>query len=366
MSSRLFQALRVGSFELPNRVVMAPLGRARAHAETREPVRSVQTYYVQRASAGLIVSEATHISAESVSRPGTSAIHSESQVAAWRQVTDAVHAAHGRIFQQLFHLGRKADPARLPHGGLPGAPSAIAAHGEFSTAEGPRPFPVPRVLTQSEISARVAEFKRAAENSRRAGFDGVEIHGANGFLVDQFLRDGANRRGDTHGGSIENRARFLLEVVDAVCEVWGPERVGVRVSPHATQDGTVDSTPRATYAYAARELARRGVAYLHLIEPVTTDASVRIGDVIRQQYHGPLVLCGGFERESAERALAAGEADLIAFGVGFIANPDLVERLRRNAPWNTPDPSTFYTGGDRGYIDYPALPSGEGLEHATA
>jgi len=359
MSSRLFQTLRVGAIELPNRVIMAPLGRARAHAETREPLRSVQTYYVQRASAGLIVSEATHVSAESVSRPGTSAIHSEGQVAAWREVTDAVHTAHGRIFQQLFHLGRKADPARLPHGGLPGAPSAIAARGEFSTPEGPRPFPVPRVLTQSEITARVADFKRAAENSRRAGFDGVELHGANGFLVDQFLRDGANQRSDSHGGSIENRARFLLEVVDAVCEVWGPERVGVRLSPHATQDGTVDSAPRATYAHAARELARRGVAYLHLIEPVTTDAASRIGDVLRQHYPGPLVLCGGFERESAERALAAGEADLIAFGLGFIANPDLVERLQHNAPWNTPDPSTFYTGGDQGYIDYPFLPQAQ-------
>jgi N-ethylmaleimide reductase len=334
---------------------MAPLGRARAHAETREPLPSVLTYYVQRATAGLIVSEATHVSAESVSRPGTSAIHSDAQVIAWKRVTGAVHAAGGRIFQQLFHLGRKADPARLPGGGLPAAPSAVAAIGEFSTPQGPRPFPVPRELQVEEIAERVQAFASAAENSKRAGFDGVEIHGANGFLIDQFLRDTANRRSDQHGGPIEARARFLLDVVDAVTSVFGRDRVGVRLSPHHKADGTDDSTPRETFGYAAAELSKRGIAYLHLIEPPTTPESERLAPVLRRAFRGPLILCGAFDREHAQRALEEGRADLIAFGVGFIANPDLVERLRRDAAWNAPDPGTFYSGGDRGYIDYPFL-----------
>jgi N-ethylmaleimide reductase len=353
--SALFEPLKVGDLELPNRVLMAPLGRARAHAESREPLPSVQTYYVQRASAGLIISEATHISADSVSRAGTSAIHSKGQVAAWRTVTDAVHAAGGRIFQQLFHLGRKADPARLPKGGLPPAPSAIPARGEFATPEGPRPFPVPRTLEPQEIAAIVREFAQAAENSKQAGFDGVEIHGANGFLVDQFLRDGANRRGDTHGGSVDKRARFLLEVTDAVIDVFGAGRVGVRLSPHAKQDGTDDSAPAETFGYAAAQLERRGIAYLHLIEPVTIPGREQLAPSVRRNFRGPLALCGGFTGESAQRAIAENRADLIAFGVGYIANPDLVERLRRDAPWNEPDPSTYYSGGDKGYIDYPFL-----------
>jgi N-ethylmaleimide reductase len=353
--SALFEPLQVGALSLPNRVLMAPLGRARAHAETREPLPSVQTYYVQRASAGLIISEATHVSPDSVSRPGTSAIHSDGQAAAWRKVTDAVHGAGGRIVQQLFHLGRKADPARLPRGGLPPAPSAIAARGEFATPSGPRPFPVPRALEPHEIPAIVAEFAQAAANSQRAGFDGVEIHGANGFLIDQFLRDGANRRDDAHGGSVERRARFLLEVVDAVIAVLGAGRVGVRLSPHAKADGSDDSAPAETFGYAAAQLARRGIAYLHLIEPVTIPDREQLAPLLRRNFRGPLALCGGFTRESAQRALAEQRADLIAFGVGYIANPDLVERLRRDAPWNEPDPSTFYSGGDRGYIDYPFL-----------
>jgi N-ethylmaleimide reductase len=353
--SKLFEPLRVGGIELPNRVVMAPLGRARAHAETRVPLPSVLTYYVQRASAGLIVSEATHVSAESVSRPGTSAIHDDAQVAAWKTVTDAVHAAGGRIFQQLFHLGRKADPARLPGGGLPAAPSAIAAIGEFNTPQGPRPFPVPRELLVEEIAERVRAFALAAENSKRAGFDGVEIHGANGFLIDQFLRDKANRRGDAHGGSIAARARFLLDVVDAVTAVFGRDRVGVRLSPHHKLDGTDDSTPRETFGYVAGELSKRGIAYLHLIEPPTTPEAEQFAPDLHRAFRGPLILCGAFDRNSAQRALAEDRADLIAFGVGFIANPDLVERLRRDAAWNPPDQSTFYSGGDQGYIDYPFL-----------
>ncbi|MET0794714.1 MAG: alkene reductase [Polyangiaceae bacterium] len=353
--SQLFEAMCVGALTLPNRIVMAPLGRARADAQNREPTPSVVAYYVQRATAGLIISEATHISPNSVSRPGTSAIHNDTQVAAWRRVTDAVHLAGGRIVQQLFHLGRKADPARLPNGGLPGAPSAIAAKGEFSTPNGPQPFPVPRVLELDEIPGLVEEFRAAALNSKRAGFDGIEIHGANGFLIDQFLRDGANQRSDRYGGSIENRARFLLEVLDATSAVFGADRVGVRVSPHAVADGLSDSTPRETFRYVAEQLERRGVAYLHLIEPANTPLAARFASGLREAFHGPLIVCGGFDRASAQRTLNERHAELIAFGAGFIANPDLVERLRRDAPWNTPDPSTFYSGGDRGYVDYPFL-----------
>lgn len=355
--STLFEPIEVGAFTLPNRIVMAPLGRARSEAGKREPLPSVVAYYVQRASAGLIISEATHISPESVSRPGTPAIHTDGQVDAWKRVTDAVHAAGGLIFQQHFHLGRKADPALLPEPGLPGAPSPIAALGEFSTAGGPRPFPVPRELTVEEIAARVEAFAHAARNAKRAGFDGVEIHGANGFLIDQFLRDGANQRADAHGGAIEARARFLLRVVDAAIEVFGAARVGVRLSPHHKVDGTRDSTPVETFTHAAEQLSQRAIAYLHLIEPVTTAESERLGPTLRRAFRGRLVLCGGFNRHSAQQALDQDRADAIAFGVGFIANPDLVERLRRDAPWNTPDPSTFYSGGDRGYIDYPALAS---------
>ena len=359
MSSKLLSPLRLGALTLPNRVIMAPLGRARADLETREPLPRVVTYYVQRASAGLIISEATHVAPESVSRPGTAAIHNARQVQAWRQVTDAVHAAGGRIFQQLFHLGRKADPGRMPAGEWPAAPSEIAALGEVSTPAGPRPFPVPRALSLAEIAARVAAFGEAARQAQLAGFDGVEIHAANGFLIDQFLRDGSNRRSDAYGGSIPARARFLLEVVDAAIEVFGRERVGVRVSPHFNVDGSHDSTPRETFGYVAAQLDRRGVAYLHLIEPVSTPASERLAPALRERYRGPLILCGGFDRRTAERALDSEQADLIAFGVGYIANPDLVERLRTDAPWNPPDTETFYSGGDRGYIDYPFLPAAQ-------
>jgi N-ethylmaleimide reductase len=351
----LFAPFNVGPLELPNRVVMAPLGRARADVERREPTDSVVAYYVQRASAGLIISEATHVAFDSVSRPGTAAIHTSGQIVAWRRVTDAVHAAGGRIFQQLFHLGRKADPARLPYVGLPKAPSPIAALGEFSTPAGPRPFPIPRALESDEIPGLVAEFADAAANARRAGFDGVEIHGANGFLIDQFLRDAANRRRDGYGGGVENRARFLLQVVDAVSDVFSAARVGVRLSPHATADGMGDSAPRETFRHVATQLGRRGVAYLHLIEPVGTADSEQLAPLLREAFSGPFILCGGFNRASARLAVEESRADLIAFGVGFIANPDLVHRLRLDAPWNQPDPATFYSGGDRGYIDYPFL-----------
>ncbi|SEJ49303.1 N-ethylmaleimide reductase [Azotobacter beijerinckii] len=351
----IFQPGELGSLALANRIVMAPLGRARSDVRSRSPLPRVATYYSQRASAGLIVSEATHVSPNSVSRPGGSAIHSAEQVEGWKAVTAAVHAAGGRIFQQLFHLGRKAHPACLPGNALPIAPSAIAAKGEAETPEGVKPFPVPRAVERAEIPALVEEFRQAARNALLAGFDGVEIHAANGYLVDQFLRDGSNRRRDDYGGSVPNRARFLLEIVDALIGVFGPGRIGVRISPHFTLDGIGDSDPAALYAHVAEQLQARGIAYLHLIEPDSIEPARRLAPRLRQLFRGALILAGEFDRASAIRALGQGRADFVAFGRLFIANPDLVERLRREAPLNTPGEATFYSGGDHGYINYPFL-----------
>lgn len=351
----LFQPGRLGQLELHNRLVMAPLGRARSDLDTRQPLPRVVTYYRQRASAGLIVSEATHVSAESVSRPGGSAIHDDAQVQAWQPVTAAVHAEGGRIFQQLFHLGRKAHPSRLPNHELPVAPSAIAAQGEVPTPEGPQPFPVPRALARDEIAQRVEDFRHAARNAGRAGFDGVEIHAANGYLIDQFLRNASNQREDDYGGSVQNRARFLLEIVDAAIAELGADHVGVRVSPHFTVDGSGDSDPRALYLYVVDQLQVRSIAYLHLIEPDSTPDEQRLAPELRQRFKGALILAGEFDRERAIHAIEQGRADFIAFGRLFIANPDLVERLRLQAPLNAPDESSFYVGGDAGYIDYPFL-----------
>ncbi len=345
---------RLGNIVTPNRIVMAPLGRARNSDPGREPVLRSVTYYVQRASAGLIISEATHVSASSVSRPGTGAIHSISQVAAWKKVTDAVHAAQGRIFQQLFHLGRKADPDRLG-GALPIAPSAIAAIGEISGIAGPKPFPVPCALASDEIPEIIQQFQAAAINAHAAGFDGIELHAANGFLIDQFLRDSANQRSDDYGGSVANRARLLLEIVDDAIAIFGAGGVGVRVSPHATQDGLNDSNPAALYSHVARELSARGIGYLHLIEPDSIPEANKLLPALRPIFAGPLILAGEFNQGSAEAAIADGRADYVAFGRLFIANPDLVERFRLGAPLNVPDPATFYSGGDAGYIDYPTL-----------
>ncbi len=351
----LFAPGRIGKLETSNRIIMAPLGRGRNSEPGREPQERAVIYYTQRATAGLIISEATHVSASSVSRPGTAAIHTQGQVAAWRKVTGAVHAANGRIFQQLFHLGRKADPDRLPGRLLPVAPSAIAAKGELPTPTGPKPFPVPRVLETDEISGLVDQFSAAIANSRTAEFDGVELHAANGFLIDQFLRDGANRRKDIYGGSIENRARFLLEIVDRAVTVFGPGGVGVRISPHFLLDGSSDSDPLGLYSYVARQLDKRGIAYLHVIESDATPSAARVAPVLRELFTGAFILAEDFTRDSAEAAIAEGRADFVAFGKFYIANPDLVERFKLRAPLNAPDVATFYNGGDGGYIDYPAL-----------
>lgn len=352
----LFEPGRIGDLTLPNRIIMAPLGRARNDPEKREPRALSAQYYAQRATAGLIISEATHVSPGSVSRPGTGAIHLQGQVLAWRKVTNAVHDARGRIFQQLFHLGRKADPDRLPGGLPPVAPSAIAAQGSLPTRNGPRPFPEPRALRLGEIAALRDEFALAFENAKAAGFDGVELHAANGFLIEQFLRDDANQRGDAYGGSIANRARFLLELTDAAIRVFGQGGVGVRLSPHFDADGPGASDPEVIYPYVAHQLGDRGIAYLHVIEPDSTPEHRKLAPRLKEAFGGAFILAGEFNRDSARRAIDEDRADFVAFGRLYIANPDLVARFRQPEPkLNAPDEATFHAGGAKGYTDYPAL-----------
>lgn len=352
----LFTPIQIGPLTLPNRVVMAPMTRNRAGAGN-VPTALMSEYYVQRASAGLILTEATQVSPQGVGYPGTPGIHSDAQVAGWRRVTDAVHAAGGRIFLQLWHVGRISHPSLQPNGALPVAPSAIAPEGEAFTASGPQPFVTPRALETAEIPGIVAQFEHGARLARAAGFDGVEIHGANGYLIDQFLRDGTNRRTNRYGGSLANRARFLLEVTEAVAGVWGAERVGVRLSPRGDFNDMHDSDPRATFGYAALALAPLGLAYLHIVEPVGSlpDGTPPLAPDLKDAFGGPLMINGGYTRPLAEAALARGVADLVSFGASFLANPDLPLRLVRNAPLNAPDPATFYGGDRRGYTDYPAL-----------
>jgi N-ethylmaleimide reductase len=351
----LLEPGRLGDFELPNRLIMAPLARARSLEPNREPPERVVTYYRQRATAGLIISEAGHVAADSVSRPGGSGMHTEGHMQAWRNVTDAVHQDGGRIFQQLFHLGRKAHQSRLPGNATPVAPSAIAARGEVPTPSGPQPWPVPRELASAEIPLLVETFRRAIELSKFAGFDGVEVHAANGFLIDQFLRDSTNQRNDAYGGTIGNRSRFLLQIVDAAIGIFGRGRVGVRVSPHFTQDGIDDSDRAALFGHVADELDARQIAYLHLIESDAVPRPERLAPILRQRFRGAFILAEGYTRESATKAVAEGRADFVAFGALFIANPDLVERFSHRAPLNPPDTATFYNGGEEGYIDYPFL-----------
>ena len=350
----LFEPIRIGVLDLPNRFVMPPMGRARADQD-RVPTALMATYYAQRASAGLIVTEGSQVSPASISRPGSPAIHNARQAAGWRNVTDAVHAAGGRIFQQLSHHGRRVLASRLPRGELPIAPSAIAADGFLETPAGKETFAVPKAVTAEEIQAVVAEYRAAAINARDAGFDGVEIHAASALLVDQFLRDGTNRRTDRYGGSIDNRARFLLEIIDAIGGILGTARIGVRLSPHFGGDGIDDSDPKATFTRVAALLGERRIAYLHLVESALTLPAQRFAPELRAAFKGPVILCGDFTKGDAEEALADGRADLIGFGRAFIANPDLVTRLRIDAGLNEPDMPSFYGKDARGYIDYPFL-----------
>ncbi len=350
----IFAPYRLGDLELRSRLVMAPMTRSRA-VDGNVPSPHAITYYTQRASAGLIVTEGTQVSPQGVGYVRTPGIHSDAQVAGWRKITEAVHRAGGKIFLQLWHVGRISHPDF--HGGaLPVAPSAIAADGEVFTYGGPKRMVAPRALDQSELPGIVAQFRAGAENAKKAGFDGVEIHGANGYLLDQFVRDGTNKRTDAYGGSIENRARFPLEVADAVVAVWGPKRVGYRISPNGTFNSMSDSDPLRTFSYLAEQLSRRGIAYLHVVDPLA-DGGKRVSPVLRRKFSGTYIVNGGFDLASATAAIERGETDLVAHGILFLANPDLPERFRRRAAFNQPDPATFYAGEDKGYIDYPSLVS---------
>ena len=351
----LFAPATVGHLALPSRFVMAPMTRNRA-LPSLAPGPQAALYYAQRASAGLIVTEATQVSESAAGYVFTPGLHTDDQVSGWRTVTDAVHAAGGRIVVQLWHTGRISHPVMRPDGYTPVSASAIAAEGEVITYEGPKRFPTPRGLEIDEIAGIVADFAQAARNAVRAGFDGIEIHAANGYLVDQFLRDGANHRTDAYGGSIESRARFLLEVVDATAAAIGAHRVGVRISPSSPFNSMSDSDPVALTRYVAAQLAARQVMYRHVLEmPSGNDpAAVRpLTAIARDAFTGPLVTNAGFSADTAEAVLARGDADLVAFGVPFLATPDFVERVRDGAAGNAPDRGTFYGGDERGYVDYP-------------
>jgi N-ethylmaleimide reductase len=360
----LFQPLKLGALSLAHRVVMAPLTRLRSRQPGNIPQEMNAVYYGQRATkGGLQIAEATDISPTAVGYPGAPGIWTDEQVAGWKLVTDAVHAKGGYIFDQIWHTGRISHSSMQPNGQVPFAPSAIAASGKhFSASFQSVDFETPRALETNEIAGLVADFRKAAENAKKAGFDGVEVHGANGYLIGQFLHDGSNQRTDQYGGSIENRARFLLEVVDAVVQVWGADRVGVRLSPWGKNNSQVESNPLALYSYVCTELGKRKLAYVHLVEP-RADQSSEVNDAnapdaaatFKSKFGGVVIAAGGFNGESGAQTVAEGKADAIAYGRHFISNPDLAERLRRGAELNKYDRSTFYGGGDKGYTDYPTL-----------
>jgi len=354
----LFSPYMLGDLRLSNRIVMAPMTRCRAIGENIPGPLSV-LYYSQRASAGLIITEGSQVSPRGVGYSRTPGIYSAGQVAGWKPVTDAVHAAGGKIFLQLWHVGRMSHPDFLG-GELPVGPSALPVDDEIHTPRGKKRVPVPRELETEEIAGIVESFRKGAANAKKAGFDGVEIHGANGYLLDQFLRDGSNHRNDQYGGSLENRMRFPLEVTAAVAGEWKESRIGYRISPHFLAHGMSDSDPRETFSRFAHRLSEEGIGYVHLIEPVggrlgAVDPAMRMLPRIREEFAGTLILNGGYDAHSGSAAIAGGSADMVSYGAPFLANPDLPERFRRNAPLNDPDPSRFYTGEEKGYTDYPAL-----------
>ena len=356
MATDLFTPIRLGGLELPNRIVMAPLTRNRAGQPGNVPQPINATYYAQRASAGLIITEGSPISDMAHGYPGTPGIHSPAQVAGWKRVTDTVHAKGGRIFLQLWHVGRISHPSLLPNDALPVAPSAIKPAGKAFTHQGMTDFVTPRALETSEIPALIENFRIAAYNAKAAGFDGVEVHGANGYLLDQFLRDGSNHRTDQYGGSIANRTRLLREVVAAVCEVWGADRVGVRISPLNQYNDMRDSNPQALFNHVGDTLRPFGLAYLHVMERDVHGSELPLDfPKLRRRFNGRYMANGGYDKRRANAAIAASRADCVAFGTSYIANPDLVERYAQDAPLNVADPSTFYGGREQGYTDYPAL-----------
>jgi len=353
----LLDSMPLRGLQLPNRIIMAPMTRGRAGVQ-RTANSLMAEYYSQRAAAGLIVTEGTAISPQGYGWMGSPALYNEAHVAGWKGVTEAVHRQGGRIFLQLWHTGRVSHPD-FQDGETPIGPSAIAASGDTHTPSGEKPYVMPRAMTRRDIANAVREYAQAAERAWAAGFDGVEIHAANGYLIDQFIRDGSNHRTDAYGGSVQKRLRFLLEVTEAVAQRVPVDRIGVRLSPTSSYNDMLDRDPAATFTQAAKALNRFGLAYLHVVETVAEDTSsrsqMRIAPHMRAAFDGPLILNGGYGAATGAAALGAGEADLIAYGRHFLANPDLVERFRRGALLNQPDSSTFYTDGPKGYTDYAPL-----------
>ncbi len=353
MSSDLFEPFQLGDLTLDNRIVMAPMTRNRANQDGVVPPMMV-SHYQQRASAGLIITESVPVSREGVGYPFTPGICTDDHVAAWRRVTNAVHAAGGRIFVQLQYCGRISHPSLLPNNATPVAPSALKPAGQAVTYTGMQDFVIPRALETHEIPGIVEQFQRGAEMARQAGFDGVEVHGGNGYIIDQFLRDGSNQRTDAYGGNVQNRLRLLNGILDVVCAIWPTHRVGVRLTPENSFNSMSDSNPQAHFEYFVPQLSPRGLAYVHVLEG---DMMTKVRTVdyraLRSKFSGRYIANNGYDFQRAEAAINSGAADLVAFGVPFLANPDLVRRYRENFPLNEADPSTFYGGGETGYTDYP-------------
>lgn len=358
MTNTLFTPIKLGQIDMANRVVMAPLTRNRATIPGNVPNDLMVTYYTQRASAGLIITEATPISPMAHGYPALPGIYTAEQIARWKKITDAVHAKGGKMVMQLWHVGRISHPSLLPDNALPVAPSAIKPAGQAFTYTGMQDYVTPRALDTSELPSIVEDYRVAAKNAKEAGFDGVEVHSANGYLLDQFLRDGSNHRTDQYGGSIANRTRLLLDVLTTVCQVWGEERVGVRLSPVNPFNDMWDSNPQALFNHVVESLNAFKLAYLHVMQVGRfPDAPLPEFDFteLRRIYKGHYMANGGYDKSRANTEIMDGQADCVAFGVPFIANPDLVERFRKDAPLNAADQNTFYGGTEQGYTDYPAM-----------
>ena len=363
--TKIFDKLSIGDLTLENRIIMAPLTRMRSKQPGNIPYELNAKYYAQRASAGLIISEATQVSQQGQGYPATPGIHSQEQIEGWKLVTKAVHDNGGKIFLQLWHVGRISHRSHQPNNELPVAPSAIKpAGGIYSATWQEVAFETPRALETSEIKDIVEQFKQGSINAKEAGFDGVEVHGANGYLLDQFLQDGSNARTDSYGGSIENRSRLLLEVIDEAIKVWGNSRVGVRLSPYGTFNDMKDSNPIELFSYVLSELEKRKIAQVHLIEPRSSSAggddkiaegAVETAKLFRKSFDGIIISAGGYKVENAIETIENDSADAVAFGRLFISNPDLVRRIKEGKELNKYDRKTFYGGAEKGYVDYPSL-----------
>lgn len=355
----LYQPATMGATKTANRVFMAPLTRNRAKNESDIPGDLAEKYYSQRASAGLILTEATQINPQGKGYASTPGIYNDDHITAWKKITDAVHAADGKIFLQLWHVGRISHTSLQPDNAQPLAPSAIRAEGTTVTPDGEVELSEPRAMTEDEINSTVADYKSAAERAREAGFDGVEIHAANGYLIDQFLRDKTNKRDDQYGGSAANRARFLMQILDAVIPVWGADKVGIRLSPTGTFNDIEDSHPLETFGYVIDRLNEYNLAYLHMVERFpgmdVSNMDLDIIQTLRARWNGFYIANGDYDKLKGETAIESGYADAITYGRPFIANPDLPARLEAGAPLNEPDQETFYGGGREGYTDYPFM-----------